>query len=311
MQQRHAPEDHVVQQVGLEHLEKVVVVHLVAVLAVVPHPHAHQQLLGIVVRVHNLNVLVVQRLHRQVHLLHQQVPGVHRRAVELDAHHPVVRVGLGLARGVLVGVVQLGVKLRLQRVEVLEHRRVLGQHRPEAVEARVVVDARALGDVAQRCDFEHPLDALRLLVRRKGRLQVHRQRRHLRVLGQRQNLLEPWHALCHLRLGRRARKVERVERHLRGRLAHALGRNHAHHLARVHLGVREPVLNLRQDVVEARADRQLPPDVRAQQHPVQQAPEDVRRRVEGRRRVVWVLGEGEPRHEGVERVERRTKRSGR
>ena len=254
---RHALERNVGEHLLREGLEEHVLLALHLLVGVVVHDaDAQHELLGVVLRVHHKDVLAKHGADLGRHLGHGQVLVEHRGTVQHQAQQPG-RLPLQARLHLLVG----------DGEEGLHELAVLGDHRGARV--GVVEHLERRGDRLERRVRQSRLDLLgRLLRGAVLGVQVHGHRRRLDVLRTVDDLLETRHTERHV-LARHTRIVERVERHLRRRLADALRRERAAHLARLRHTAGELALDLAQDPLPRLAgdvvhlDRLLAAEVRA------------------------------------------------
>jgi len=186
-------------------------------------------------------VRAVHGEHAGRDVLHGQLLVGHDELIELNAQHPrrdAREIDL------LIGHLVVGA----HEVVILGHDgHLLGGR----VDDRIVPDLRAQRDRAQRRELEerlHVFGGLRVglvLI-----LQVDGERGRLGPFGHVDDLFEAWHADSHV-LGGDTRVVERVQRHLRRRLADGLRRERAHHLARAAAVLQESLLHLAQHPFES------------------------------------------------------------
>ena len=244
---------HVGQDVLLEQLEELIVLHLVRALAtvlaaailaaadaatatlvrIVHDSDAEYELLGVVVVEYAVEIVaeVVGDLLGDV--LHGELLVGHALAIELDAEQPVAESAL-----VEVGHLVVDVHPLL----------VLGNAR--LLRVGIVVDGGVGGDLAEGGVLELTQHVLALLgVLGRWALEEDDERGRLGLLAHVDDLLETRHAERHV-LGRHAGVMERVECHLSGGLAERLGGERADHLARLHLGLLEARLDLANEPVE-------------------------------------------------------------
>mmetsp|Transcript_15235 Transcript_15235/g.35011 ORF Transcript_15235/g.35011 Transcript_15235/m.35011 type:complete len:818 (+) Transcript_15235:946-3399(+) len=241
-----APQRHLCKHALLDLLQELLVPFLLGAVGlsglvggVVDHAHPQHQLLGVVVVADDVQLRRAVRLRDLVDdVAHLEVLVRHGLAVELEAQQPRRD-----AREVDVVVGHLVVGAH----EVL----VLGDDGGHVVQIdRVVPDLSEPRDRREGRVLEQNLHRLgRLRIALELRLEIHRQRRRLGLLGDVDDLLEARHAKGDVLRGH-ASVVESVERHLRRGLADRLRSECAHHLSRLNTVLQEAVLDLTKEPIE-------------------------------------------------------------